>query len=230
MIYTRKLRKNNEESIFLKKFLDSNFLEKLAHRRKYFLLQEPYTGLGFPDLVCIIWNENIKRKWTEKRNNLTLNDIKILHHLYNNNGMYKSIGKISEELKFPLRGAQKSIEKLNDADLVVINDKNKVKIKKLNEIFFVEDIISIEAKLRNWRKALEQSFNNTLFSSQSYILFPQKNITKNLIDTYNNTNIGIISFDRTYFVVKKAKKQKIPASLTSWLFNEYIGRYLWQKA
>jgi len=229
MIYTRKLHKNNEESIFLEKFLNSNFFENLAYREKYFLLQEPYTGLGFPDLVCIIWNENIKGKWAEERNNLKLNDIKILHHLYNNK-IYKSISKISRELNFSLRDAQKSIEKLNEADLILINDKNKAKIKKINEIFFVEEIISIEAKLKNWRKALEQSVNNTLFSSQSYILFPQKNITKNLIHEYNDTGIGIISFDSSYSVVKKAKKQKIPASLTSWLFNEHIGRYLWQKA
>jgi len=229
MIYTRKLHKNNEESIFLEKFLDSNFFENLAYGKKYFLLQEPFTGLGFPDLVCIIWNGKIEGKWTEKRNNLTPNDIKILHHLYNNK-IYKPIDKISKELNFSLRDTKKSIEKLNEADLIVVNNKNKVKIKQINKIFFVEEIISIEAKLKNWRKALEQSVNNTLFSSQSYILFPRKHITENLIHTYNNTNIGIISFDRSYSVVKKAKKQKIPVSLTSWLFNEYIGRYLWQKA
>jgi hypothetical protein len=149
--------------------------------------------------------------------------------LYNNK-IYKPIDKISKELNFSLRDTKKSIEKLNEADLIVVNNKNKVKIKQINKIFFVEEIISIEAKLKNWRKALEQSVNNTLFSSQSYILFPRKHITENLIHTYNNTNIGIISFDRSYSVVKKAKKQKIPVSLTSWLFNEYIGRYLWQKA
>lgn len=229
MIYTRKLRKNNKEYIFLEKFLGSNFFESLACGEKYFLLQEPYTGLGFPDLVCIIWDGNIEGKWTEKRNNLILNDIKILHHLHNTK-IYKSIDKISRELNFSLKDTQKSIEKLNNAELIIINDKNKVKIKKINKIFFVKEIISIEAKLRNWRKALEQSFNNTLFSSQSYILFPQKKITENLIHTCNNTNIGIISFGRSYSVVKKAKNQRIPASLTSWLFNEYIGRYLWQEA
>jgi predicted transcriptional regulator len=225
MIYTRKLCKNNGESIFLEKFLDSNFFESLTGGGKYFLLQEPYTGLGFTDLVCIIWDRNIEEEWTEKRNNLTLNDIKILHHLYNNK-VYKSIDEISRELNFSFIDVLKSIEKLNDAELIVANNKNKVKIRKIKEIFFVKKIISIEAKLRNWRKALEQSFNNTLFSSQSYILFPQENLTKNLIKTYNDTSIGIISFSKSYSVVKKAKKQRIPAALTSWLFNEYIGRYL----
>jgi len=229
MIYTRKFRKNNKESILLENFLVSDFFERLTNGKKHFLLQEPYTGLGYPDLVCIVWDGEIEMKWKEKRNYLTINDIKILHHLYNSKA-YKSIEEISRKLNFSLKGTQKSIEKLNNAELIIINDKNKLKIKKINEIFFVKEIISIEAKLRNWRKALEQSFNNTLFSSQSYILFPQKNITENLINTYNNTNIGIISFDRSYSVFKKVKRQKIPASLTSWFFNEYIGRNLWQEA
>ena len=228
MIYVKQNQKRNKEYIFLEEFLLSDFFNNLLHGKNNLLIQEPYTGLGFPDLVCVLWDESIRKKWTKKRNHLTIIDVKILHHLYNTK-IYNSFYEISLILNFSLKQIQQSIERLCNAKMLKINSKNQVKVKKLNEIFFVQEIISIEAKLRDWSRALEQSFNNTLFSSQSYILFPQKHITNNLIETYRNTNIGIITYDNSYSIIKEAKKQKIPVSLTSWLFNEYIGRHLWQK-
>ncbi len=228
MIYTRQFRFNTEEAHFLEEFLRSDFFEYLSCGKQYFLLQEPYTGLGFPDVVCIIWNDNILEKWSEKRNLLKTNDIKVLHYLYNIK-KYRSINDISRDLNFSLKTTENITANLLEAQLVKMNGKQKIKIRKLQEIFFVEEIISIEAKLRNWKKALQQSFNNTLFASQSYILFPEHRITDNLISSYYQTSIGVISYNRSFSIIKKAKKQKIPTSLTSWFFNEHIGRVLWQK-
>lgn len=228
MIYKKPKNIENKELFFLKEFLASSFFTNINESHKYetSIIQEPYTGFGYADLVCIIWDKSIRIKWSDKRNQLNRTDIKILHHLYNVK-IFKEKSEITKKLGFSLRKANKSVGKLLEAELVTVNKQNKIKIKLIKEIFFIKEIISIEAKLHNWKKALEQSVNNTYFSSQSYALFPGKIITKRLLEEYINTDVGIISFEKSYRIIKKPKRRIIPSSLSSWFFNEYIGRELW---
>ena len=228
MIYKKPKNIENKELSFLKEFLTSSFFADINknHKYKVSIIQEPYTGFGYADLVCIIWDQSIRNKWSDKRNELDITDIKILHHLYNVK-IFKEKSEITRELGFSLRKANKSVGKLLEAELVTMNKQNKIKIKLIKEIFFIKEIISIEAKLHNWKRALEQSVNNTYFSSQSYTLFPDKIITKRLLEEYINTDVGIISFEKSYRVIKKPKRRTIPSSMSSWFFNEHIGRELW---
>jgi len=228
MIYKKPRNIENKELSFLKEFLASSFFTDINENHEYevSIIQEPYTGFGYADLVCIIWDQSIRNKWSDKRNQLNTTDIKILHHLYNVK-LFKEKSEITKELGFNLRKVNKSIGKLLEAELVTMNKQNKIKIKLTKEIFFIKEIISIEAKLHNWKRALEQSVNNTYFSSQSYTLFPDKIITKRLLEEYINTDVGIISFEKSYRVIKKPKRRTIPSSMSSWFFNEHIGRELW---
>lgn len=228
MIYKKPRNIENKELSFLKEFLASSFFADINKNHKYkaSIIQEPYTGFGYADLVCIIWDQSIRNKWSDKRNQLDITDIKILHHLYNVK-IFKEKSEITKELGFSLRNANKSVGKLLEAELVTMNKQNKIKIKLTKEIFFIKEIISIEAKLHNWKRALEQSVNNTYFSSQSYTLFPDKIITKRLLEEYIITDVGIISFEKSYRVIKKPKRRTIPSSISSWFFNEHIGRELW---
>jgi len=223
MIYKKPRNIENKELSFLKEFLASSFFTDINENHEYevSIIQEPYTGFGYADLVCIIWDQSIRNKWSDKRNQLNTTDIKILHHLYNVK-LFKEKSEITKELGFNLRKV-----KLLEAELVTMNKQNKIKIKLTKEIFFIKEIISIEAKLHNWKRALEQSVNNTYFSSQSYTLFPDKIITKRLLEEYINTDVGIISFEKYYRVIKKPKRRTIPSSMSSWFFNEHIGRELW---
>lgn len=227
MIYKKLRNIENKELSFLKEFLASSFFADINKNHKYkaSIIQEPYTGFGYADLVCIIWDQSIRNKWSDKRNQLDITDIKILHHLYNVK-IFKEKSEITKELGFSLRNANKSVGKLLEAELVTKNKQNKIKIKLTKEIFFIKEIISIEAKLHDWKRALEQSLNNIHFSSKSYALFPEKIITKRLMAEYMNTDVGIISFEKAYKVIKKPKRQRIPSSLNAWFFNEYIGREL----
>ncbi len=229
MIYIKQNQKECNELDFLQDFLSSGFFDNINRNPNYeiSLIQEPYTGYGYTDLVCIIWDKSIHNKWNEKRNILKKNDIKILHHLYNCR-LFKKISDISTDLGFSNKEVLLSIEKLLNAKLIRMNKDNKIKIKPINEIFYIKEIISIEAKLHNWKRALEQSENNTNFSSKSFTLFPTRVINDNLIDEYNSTDVGIIYFEKKYKILKKPKRQPIPSTLSSWFFNEHIGRIAWE--
>jgi predicted transcriptional regulator len=231
MLYIKPKQIQCEELVFLKKFLQSGYIENINKNSKYevSLIHEPYTGYGYADLVCVIWDKSIEQKWTANRNLLQTMDIKILHHLYNCR-IYKNISDIITDLGFNQKTVYSSIETLIKSKLIQENKNNKVKIRPINEIFYIKDIISIEAKLLNWKKALEQSVNNTYFASKSFTLLPNKLIHNKILEEYKLTNVGLISFEKNYKIIKKPQRQNIPSTLSSWFFNEHIGRKMWKMA
>jgi len=224
MVYSKKTQIKTGELKLINSFLASGFFEKFADKDyDYSIIQEPYTGFGYADIVCLKWNKSINEKWNLNRNNLDQNDIKILHHLHNCR-VYKSLDELKIELGFSINQINKTILKLLDSKLVKENVQNKIRIKPLKEIFFIKEIISIEAKLKDWKRAYNQSLNNVNFSSKSFTLFPEKTINKKLLSTYRSSDVGVLSFNKTCRELVKPKRNKIPGSLTSWFFNEYIGR------
>lgn len=224
MLYKKSKQRVTKEFVFLDKFLNSGYFDKF-NDSKYNLtiIQEPFTQVGYADIVCIRWSKSIKKNWVASRNKLIKNDIKILHHLFNCR-FYKSIDEIVKELGFSDREVNDTLFRLSDAKLITENKFRKVKIRPLKDIFFVYEIIAIEAKLKNWKQALEQSLNNVSFASKSFALFPDTTINHRLLENYKENDVGVLSFGTTYHEVVKPKKHKIPTTITSWYFNEYIGR------
>ena len=224
MLYKKPNQRMTEELKFLDKFLESGYFDNLENDKfNLTFIQEPFTQVGYADLVCIRWDNEIKDKWVTSRNELVPNDIKILHHLYNCR-IYKEVDDIVRELGFSYKKVNETLLRLSDADLLISNKTRKVKIRPIKEIFFVNEIIAIEAKLKNWKIALNQSVNNVSFASKSFSLFPDKAINYNLLENYKKTDVGVLSFNKKCREVVKPKKQKIPTAITSWYFNEYIGR------
>ncbi len=227
MIYKKPHQRPTGEYTFLDKFLESGYFDKFQNKKyNITLIHEPFTQLGYTDLVCIRWNKEIGENWKADRNKLVKNDIKILHHLYNCR-IFKTVEEIVGDLGFSIQQVNKTLSRLSKAEIITINKLGKVKIKPISEIFFINEIIAVEAKLRDWKRALEQSQNNVLYASKSFSLFPEKTINKNLIKNYKMTDVGVLSFDSTYHELIKPKKNKIPTAITSWYFNEYIGRSCW---
>ena len=225
MLYIRKNHRDTAEYQFLTKFLDSGYFNKYNQGDyNITLIQEPFTEVGYADLVCVRWRKNINIKWNEQRRNIVKNDIKVLHHLYNCK-KFKSSTDIVADLGFSHRQVDKILFNLSEADLIIENkNRDKVKARNVNDIFLIKDIVAIEAKLRDWKGALRQSINNMSFASHSISLLPESTINGNLLKHYKKTEIGVLSFGDKYRQVLKPKRMPIPANITSWYFNEYIGR------
>lgn len=58
-------------------------------------------------------------------------------------------------------------------------------------------VISIELKLKTWKKALQQAFRYKCFSNIAYVVLPSNRINpaKKNIDVFKQYNIGLASFD-----------------------------------
>ncbi|MDA3940103.1 MAG: hypothetical protein PF693_12500 [Spirochaetia bacterium] len=229
MIYVKSKQQKTKELEFLHSFKDTDFFESYTSDLKYnyTFIEEPYTGFGYPDLVLLTWDKKIENIWKSERNDLTRNDIKIVQHLYNCNEP-KSIENISVELGFTKAQVEKIIKNLFNAEF--IDNKNDCwRLKELTDLFYLKEIITVEAKLKNWRNALSQAWNNECFSSEVFTLFPDNIINKNLLESYSKTDIGVIAFNNEYEVVKRSKKKDLPVTINGWLFNELVGRMLWQE-
>lgn len=229
MLFVKQNQKLTLEYSFLTDFINSKYFDKYQNsdRYSYTLIQEPFTGIGYPDLVCVIWEKNLLSFWNPERNYLNKDDIKILHYLYITKERF-NLEEISRRTFFPIKKVEKSILRLL-ASKVVKETKSKYSISSMKKVFFIKDIISIEAKLYDWRRALDQARYNCLFSSNSFVLFPPKTINENMLCAYENSDVGIISFEDNYRIVKKAERKRIPSTIHSWKFNEYIGRTEWNK-
>lgn len=93
---------------------------------------------------------------------------------------------------------QTCLENLNNIFEYV--DKSKNVILEPNGLFGIPDImintneiISIEAKLKNWKRALRQAYRYKSFSEESYVFMDESYIGSPLknIDEFKKYNIGL---------------------------------------
>lgn len=225
LFWERKERKGPENELvhfFLsqyKNFFNSKDLSSCVYT-------EPCLGIGFPDILMAIWDKEKSPYWNTSRNSLTKTDIKILHFLSTTTSI-ESIESINLQLGYSIQEIKKSISSLESAGLLIYEDYN-FKILDLSEIFFIKDIIAIEAKLHDWKKVIEQASLNQLFCSQSYVLIPESSVSQKMNPTMNQKGLGLIVSRENQFCIKKtATRSEIPASYTSWIINEEIGRKLY---
>lgn len=55
-------------------------------------------------------------------------------------------------------------------------------------------IISIEFKLHDWKKGIEQAEHHLLGVDESYICLPERKLSKNLVDTLKRNRIGLFLY------------------------------------
>ena len=73
-----------------------------------------------------------------------------------------------------------------------------------------DTIISIEAKLKNWQRALHQAIRYKRFSNKSYVLLDRKHVRPALknIHAFQERNIGLMSMDNESFKIHHSPKVK----------------------
>ena len=209
-----------------------NFIDNISSNFKHktnnlAIFIEPLVDTTYPDIVFVEYSPKYIDKWNNYRNNLDKNDIKLLSIIKH----FESINSSSlyNRTKIEHKNLLSSLEKLIDSNL--IHRKNeKWMIKPMKEIFYTKKIISVEAKINQLDSLLQQADVNNWFSSESYALSSVKNPQKKTIEKFINYGIGLYSMnDNKLSELTKAKKQSIPNNYASWMFNEWLGRYITQR-
>lgn len=213
--------RDNSESSFVNSFLRN--IVSVFPKEDYIIIQEAYAESGIPDIILLAWKESRIPKWNNERTKIKKQDLNILHYLYSRGKKPYTLDSMENLLGYSKNTLKVSLERLSNADLLCFY-QDKISLKKLNEVFFLDEIISIEAKLNNKKKATHQALMNQNFSSKSYILMPE-NKYKRSSNFYEDDSIGCITFDGEKSTIdKKPTKNKIPGSPYSWVLNEYLVR------
>ncbi len=221
-----RIRNKGSESDLIESFLESNNLF-YDSKQNYLILEETYAEIGIPDLLILSWPKEKKIEWNLERNKLSKTDIKILHHIsvYSSNGV--NILKLIEKLGFESNSLLKALKRLENAQLIKKKGR-KYFIHKFRQNFFIREIIAVEAKLSNSKKAVSQALINQNFASLSYILMPEMRASN--FKNHMCPKTGFITFDGTKAKIeKKAERIELPGSYFSWVLNEHIGRKLYGK-
>lgn len=206
---------------------EQNLVERFLERQQFVLppgrrltvFSQPAVETGYPDLVAVVWRPSVTSSWNEERLNLRPQDVQLLHLLSSSGWTDRAFLKTL----FP-REFERTVGRLEAADLVICRTK-KCRARSLSQIFAVEQIVAVEAKVGWWRRAVEQARNNLWFSSESHVLLPEKRSFEALVAEVDASGIGVIgqlADDTSQH--KEPEIQRVPASYGSWLFNEWVWR------
>jgi hypothetical protein len=179
------------------------------------IFREPRLPSGFPDLVVVVWNESVAAKWANERRSIVPADLRLMQYL-------ATVGPARTLDLKSLFGpeAERSLGRLECADMVVLQ-KGQWRTRALSRTFAIRRIVAIEAKVAEWRIALDQAFINTWFTPESYVLVPAVPKGASLLEAAQQHGIGVLSKERPRLVEQRLSQ---PRSYASWLFNEWTWR------
>ncbi len=181
---------------------------------------EPKLNTGYPDLLIAHYDPKKTRRWANLRDSLSARDLKILALLMNAGAV--KVSRISYMLGFGKCDVVNSLKALEACKLVFCSGGRWTTVGKAS-FFSLERLVSVEAKTGNAREALEQAFRNTRFSSWSYTLLGNGNMTRRLKSEHEALGIGAIageSFDE----IVHPRRRKVPICYTSLLVNEWVSK------
>lgn len=145
-------------------------------------------GYGIADVVAVGYDDNLP---TSRKNFLAYFDISLLSLIEEEKSI--SFEDIVYITKSPTRKISSALTSLIDEEFVVYRKGKYVSHNKYADL--LTDSIAIEAKLKDWRRALTQAYRYKWFADKSYVFLPQENINvpQNNIDLFRAYNVGLAS-------------------------------------
>ena len=221
-LYTRTVTRGPEWDL-VEDFIEYYFYNFLKNNKTNHLavFVEPKIASGFPDIVFASYSTRISANWSDQREKLHTNDLKIMSHLLSTKGSTGS--ELINRLKMPEKDTLQAIEKLLDARMIV-REQGLWKPADVKKIYNIKDLISVEAKITDMKKVAEQSLINTWFASQSYALTNTSNPQSSTIKKFEKQGTGLYCRNKKFKKIVEAKKMTSPSSYQSLQFNEWIGK------
>lgn len=156
-----------------------------------FKKQEWYIGRRIADIaICGFNSWPLPSSLPKSIKRLNYYDIHIIANLFDRP---LRLFTISERVKSSTIKVRKSLDKLKRSELV---DQTNAGAYHLTDwrCFIPSQIITIEAKLQDWKTAIQQASYHKKFSDFSYIAMPSKKCTnENLTNSCKEFGIGLIS-------------------------------------
>ena len=103
-------------------------------------------------------------------------------------------------------------------------------VKKTEPQKVAEELIAVEAKLRDWKKALRQAYRYLDYADQSWVLLDDKHVNpaiKNLSE-FRRLKVGLasISTGGDIKIIFSPEKTKARFEISVWAANTHIAKYI----
>ncbi|MGK2860245.1 MAG: hypothetical protein ACSLFQ_23865 [Thermoanaerobaculia bacterium] len=181
------------------------------------VLQEVVLPTGVPDAIAVLL-KNRDFAMVEERLGLGPNDLRLFQHI--SNVGQTSVDDLALALRWGTTDLRRAVTALEAAGLVHETTR-RVRARSLADVFLARQIIAIEAKMTDWKRALDQAIGNTWFASHSYILLPERPLKREIVSAAMRFGIGILTYDGEVTKTKlRAIARRLPASYGSWLVHE----------
>jgi len=163
-----------------------------SSRSTYFLMEEFNSHCGIADIVLGTYLPLEVQEFTRK--GIHWNWVRPIYDLIENqeidmNGFIETYG-ISKST------ASARFREYSEAGF--LKEVSKGQYRVVREYKLITDtIISIEAKIKNWKRALQQAIRYKRFSNKSYVLLDRKYISSALknIHIFQERNVGLLSME-----------------------------------
>lgn len=191
-------------------------------KNKLALFIEPLVDMSYPDIIVTEYDPRVLEKWNKKRELLDKTDFKIFENIRLFGGLNSD--ELSKKTNFQYKTLLPTIEKLLDAALID-RKSGKWEAQPLKDTYSLKRLVSIEAKMKEWKTLLSQADSNFWFSSESYALSSVKNPRETTINKFKNYGVGLYSLSNQKVIkLNESKKQSLPNSYMSWMVNEWVGK------
>jgi len=188
-------------------------LQDFFEEKRYVTTTELFVGTGIADIVALKPNE--KEVGLRKSHNIGKISFRHLRSILNflERKNMVTIKELSDYLHISPSYCTKLVDDINPLFVKKIKVNSKYHIIKFREYTsFAEEIIAIEAKLNNWKKALRQAYFYLDSCEKSYVAILEKTIKKipkEALEWMEENNIGLLSVKNSEIKeIIPAKKQK----------------------
>ena len=150
------------------------------------LVTELNLGYGIADIVAVSYKDETP---SERKNFLAYFDVSLLNLIEKRNRI--SFDDIVYITRSPEKKILSSLSSLMEEGFVSLRKGYYSSHKKYADI--LTDSIAIEAKLKDWRRALKQAYRYKWFSNKSFVFLPIENIKvpKKNITLFEKYNVGL---------------------------------------
>jgi len=203
------------EDVLVDWFLGQELL-RVPRGHRITVFREPRLPSGFPDLVVVIWSEAVAMEWTPARASLLPSDLRLMQ-LLTSSGPQTSA---AIRTLFPDHG--RVLARLLEAGMIRTS-LERWEAESLDTVFAATQIIAIEAKVKEWRSALDQAHLNTWFASLSCVLVPRVPRNSTLLQDARELGVTVFAQEQMSCAVNMPA-EVAPRSYISWLFNDWAWR------
>lgn len=139
-----------------------------------------------------------------------------------------SVSDFAELITSSKKTAQEALYSFMAAGFCDFFAEEKMWIKKVEPRKIANEIVAVEAKLKDWKKALKQAYRYLDYADQTWVLLDEKHINPAIknIDSFKRLRVGLASISTSgdLKIIFSPEKMKARFETSIWAVNANIAK------